>query len=217
MLFRRPHHTGFAALAIALAALAGCAPAAVVPPRPLPLPAAPPPSGEACLEELNTRGVSFELVSERAAVGGCNVLNAVRLRKLLAPFDRPADMTCQMALLLDDFEINVVQVAAQRYFNRRVALVHQLGAYSCRNINGTHKLSEHARGQAIDIGGFVLDGGIEISVKDHWKGAGARSLFLHDVARGACRIFNVVLTPNTNADHLGHLHLDLGPYPLCGA
>jgi len=215
MLFRRPHHAGFGALAVVLTGLAGCAPAAV-PPRPAPLPA-PPPSGEACLDQLAARGVTFDLVSERAAVGGCNVINAVRLKRLLAPFDQPADMTCQMALLLDDFEINVVQVAAQRYFNRRVTLVRQLGAYSCRNIAGTHKLSEHAHGRAIDIGGFELDGGVQISVKDHWNGAGARSLFLHEVARGACRIFTVVLTPNTNADHLGHLHLDLGPYPLCGA
>lgn len=216
MLFRRAHSAGFAALAVVLAGLAGCAPAAVAPPRPAPLPPAPP-GGEACLDQLAARGVSFELVSERAAIGGCNVVNAVRLKKLLAAFDRPADMSCEMALLLDDFEINVVQVAAQRYFNRRVTLVRQLGSYSCRNINGTRKLSEHAHGQAIDIGGFELEGGTQITVKDHWQGAGARSLFLHDVARGACRIFNVVLTPNTNADHLGHLHLDLGPYPLCGA
>ncbi len=219
MLLRRLPFSGLGALAaVVIAGLAGCAPAAVAPPVPQPQPLpAPAPRGEACLDQLYTRGVGYELVSERASVGGCTLFNAVRLKKLLVPFDRPADMTCQMALLMDEFEINVVQVAAQRYFNRRVSLVRQLGSYSCRNVNGTRHLSEHAHGQAIDIGGFELDDGTRITVKDHWKGAGARSLFLHDVARGACRIFNVVLTPNTNADHLGHLHFDLGPYPLCSA
>lgn len=205
----------FAAFGAAVALLASCAPAAVVPPaRPLPLPA---PQGAACLDQLMQRGIAYQMVSERAAISGCNVVNAVRVAALLAPFDKPATMTCEMALRVDDFEINVVQVAAQRYFSRRVVRIDHLGAYSCRNVSGTHHLSEHAHGQAIDIAGFELEGGMKISVKDHWTGAGARSRFLQEVARGACRIFAVVLTPRSNADHLNHLHLDIGPQPLCEA
>jgi hypothetical protein len=36
------------------------------------------------------------------------------------------------------------------------------------------------------------------------------------VAQGACKIFSVVMTPNRNAEHHDHLHLDIGPYKLCG-
>lgn len=198
-----------------LALLAGCAPAAVVPP-----PGSPGPGrlqGKACLDALTQRGIVYQLVSEHAAVNACNLAGAVRVSKLQAPFDKPAEMTCEMALKLDEFETNVVQPAALRYFNRRVTLVRQFGAYSCRNVNGTRRLSEHARGQAIDIGGFELDGGMTISVKEHWRGAGARSNFLREVARGACGIFRVVLTPKSNREHRDHMHLDLGPYPLCDA
>lgn len=208
---------GLGAVLVLAAVLASCAPAAVVPHAPPPGPVHRVPEGDACLDQLMQRGIAFQMVSERAAIGGCNVINAVRVAHLLTPFDKPADMTCEMALLLDDFEINVVQVAAQRYFNRRVTEIRHLGAYSCRNISGTRRLSEHAHGQAIDIAGFDLDGGIRISVKEHWTGAGARSRFLQEVARGACRIFNVVLTPKSNAEHLDHMHLDIGPYPLCEA
>ena len=212
MVFRRPNISGLGALVVA-ASLAACAPRAVVPPSPV----APPPSGSVCLDELTARGIDYELVSEHAAISGCNMLNAVRVAGLLAPFDKPATMTCGLALRLDDFEINVVQVAAERYFHRRVVEIYQYGAYACRNIAGTHRLSEHAHGEAIDIAGFALDSGLKIMVKADWAAAGNRSRFLHEVARGACRIFDVVLTPDANADHLDHIHLDLGRYKLCKA
>jgi hypothetical protein len=211
-----PNAIRIGAVLAVLAALAACAPRAVVPPPPAPFPPAVP-RGDACLAQLEQRGIDYRMVTERAAIGGCYIVNAVRLSALLVPFDKPADMTCEMALMLDDFEINVVQVAAQRYFKRRVTLLRHFGAYSCRNIAGTRRLSEHAHGQAIDIAGFELDGGERILVKDDWSGHGARSRFLQEVARGACRIFNVVLTPKSNAEHLDHLHLDIGPYPLCEA
>lgn len=212
MFFRRPNITGLGALAFA-ASVAACAPRAVVPPQPI----APPPSGAVCLDQLTRRGIDFALVSEHAAISGCNVVTAVRVAGLLEPFDKPATMTCGLALRLDDFEINVVQVAAERYFHRRVVEIYQYGAYACRNIAGTHRLSEHAHGEAIDIAGFELDGGLKIMVKADWRNAGSRSRFLHEVARGACRIFDVVLTPDANADHLDHIHLDLGRYKLCRA
>jgi len=47
-------------------------------------------------------------------------------------------------------------------------------------------------------------------------GTGAKALFLHEVAKGACGIFDMVLTPYSNAFHQDHLHLDTGPYKHCG-
>ena len=214
MLIRRPKLAGLGALVVALATLAACAPRAVLPP---PSPVPPPPAGGACLDQLSTRGIPFALVAERAAVSGCNVAQAVKVDGLLEPFDKPATMSCDLALRLDEFEINVVQVAAEEHFHRRVVEIYQYGAYACRDIAGTHRLSEHAHGEAIDIAGFELEGGLKILVRQHWRGAGERSRFLHEVARGACRMFNVVLTPDANRDHRDHIHLDLGPYKLCRA
>lgn len=206
---RRPAYPGFGALALVLATLAACAPREVQP--------LPPPAGGACLDELSARGVAFDVVSEQAALGACNLTDAVRVKGLEARFDKPATMRCELALRLDEFEVNVVQAAAEQHFHRRVVEIYHYGAYACRNIAGTHRLSAHARGEAIDIAGFELDGGLKIMIKEHWRGAGERSRFLHDVARGACRMFNVVLTPDADRDHLDHIHLDLGPYKLCRA
>ncbi len=176
-----------------------------------------PSPGELCLAELSQRGISYEVMPTYATAGACNVMNGVRVAGLLTPFSRPATLSCSMALRLDEFEINVVQMAAQRYLKRKVIEMRQVGSYSCRNIAGSHRISMHASGQAIDISGFVLDDGTLVSVKNDWSGRGAPAKFLHEVARGACGLFSVVLTPNTNADHHEHLHLDLGPWPLCDA
>lgn len=217
VVFRRSNATAVGAVLVVAATLAACAPRLSAPPPAHPGPTVSVPHGDACLEALDLRGVAYRMVTEHASIGGCNPANAVQLNGLLVPFDKPATMTCEMAVLLDDFEINVVQMAAQRYFHRRVTRIEHFGAYSCRNVSGTRRLSEHAHGQAIDIAGFELDDGTRIMVKDHWTRAGIKSRFLQDVARGACRIFNVVLTPKSNAEHLNHLHLDIGPYPLCEA
>lgn len=214
MSFRHPKITGFGALAAVLAMLAACAPRAVAPP---PSVVPPLPSGEACQEQLQAHGVAFEIVSERAAIGDCNVIDAVRVAGLATPFDKPATMTCPLALRLDEFETEIVQAEAERYFHRRVVEIYQYGAYYCRDIKGTHRLSEHAHGDAIDIAGFELAGGRRIMVKTDWHGEGAPARFLHAVARGACRMFDVVLTPDANADHRDHIHVDLGPYKLCRA
>jgi hypothetical protein len=204
-----------------LAALTGCSlsPAPDLSAAPPPLPAYKPPAapGQFCLDQLSERGIGFDMVPMVASLGFCSITNGVRVERLLAPFDKPATVTCPMALRLDDFEINVVQMAAQRLFNRRLVRIRQLSSYSCRNIAGTSRLSAHARGQAIDIAGFELEGGLVISVKSHWAGTDPRAQFLHEVAHGACRMFSVVLTPDSNADHHDHLHLDIGPRPYCDA
>jgi len=211
MSFRRPITPGFGALLVVLAMLAACAPRAVVPLAPVP----PPASGPACFRELTERGVPFQLVNEPATISGCNLLNAVRVTGAGVRFDKPATMTCGLALRLDDFEADVVQAAAERYFHRRVIEIYHFGAYACRNINGTHRLSVHARGEAIDIAGFELAGGEKILVKTDWHDGGDRGRFLREIARSACRMFNVVLTPDSNSDHRDHIHLDLGPYRVC--
>ncbi len=201
------------------AALAACsgAPPAPPPAPPVAIYHPPPTAEEVCLDELSERGIVYEMVPMHVAFGRCNLVNGVRVQRLLAAFNTPATLSGPMALRLDEFEINVVQMAAQRHFKQKVVRIRQIGSYSCRDIARTHRLSEHASGRALDIAGFVLKDGTAISVKDDWAGRGPRAQFLHEVARGACSLFSVVLTPDTNADHHEHLHLDIGPRPFCDA
>lgn len=198
----------------ALGLLSACAASRAVPPSPGPA-AAP---ALLCLEALGRRGAAFEPVAERASAGGCRLVNGVSLRQTAARIEPPATMTCPLALALADFEARVVQPAAQRHFGRRVAAIRNWGAYSCRMRSGdSRRLSEHALGQAIDIFAFDLAGGTRIAVRDHWRERGPRGRFLREVARGACAMFSVVLTPKSDAAHADHLHLDIGPNRLCDA
>lgn len=204
--------------ALLLAALASCAPRVVAPPSPAPsAPYGRPGEALQCLDELGRRGSVFEVVAERASANGCRLTNGVSLTRSSVALDKAATLGCPLALALYDFETRVVQPAAQKYFRRNLVRINHFGAYDCRNIRGTRRLSEHAKGLALDIGSFELEGNIRISVKEHWRNAGPRSRFLEEVAKGACSVFSMVLTPRSDSEHHDHFHVDIGPRPHCGA
>lgn len=83
-------------------------------------------------------------------------------------------------------------------------------AYSCRNRNraATGKLSEHARGGAIDLSGFGLGDGRAVSVLEGWSSADWGAT-LRRLRAGACRTFSTVLGPGSNALHADHFHFDV--------
>jgi hypothetical protein len=203
---------------------------------PAPRVAAPPPPptlldpDAACLQDLTSLQVMFEPVQ---AFGdpeqGCGIVNPVRVAGAGVAFNRPGVMTCDMARTVARFEREVIQPVAWAKFGQPVTKIVHAGTYDCRvRRNGTTqaaagssksrggRLSEHAKGRAIDLMGFELADGTRVSVKKDWRGAGAKSAFLQGVARGSCSTFNVVLTPNHDRLHQDHLHLDTGPYTLCG-
>ncbi|GGC19679.1 extensin [Novosphingobium marinum] len=103
-----------------------------------------------------------------------------------------------------------VQPAAQRHLGSRVERIGHLGTYSCRRIGGGESgtWSEHATGNSIDIAAFVLEDGQRIAVLQDWDGGNEASRFLRQVRDDACGIFGTVLSPEYNAAHADHLHLD---------
>lgn len=124
---------------------------------------------------------------------------------------RPDVVTsCPVAASLALWEQHVLQPAAERYFGSRVAAIDHLGSYSCRRINGRPdgRYSEHSTADAIDIAGFRLADGTRISVLRDWNGDGAGAAFLREVRDGACPLYATVLSPDYNAAHADHLHLD---------
>jgi hypothetical protein len=170
-------------------------------------------SGRACLARLDAQEVSYRPVD--APSSSCQVDTAVRVSRVEARLNRPAVMSCALASRLDDFERAVVQPLAKAELGQRVVRIDQMGAFSCRRVNGSLRLSQHATGLAIDIGGFRLSDGTTVSVEHDWNEPGPKRLFLRHLARQACGYFSVVLTPDSNADHHNHLHLDIGPDRLC--
>lgn len=119
-------------------------------------------------------------------------------------------MTCLTAAGLAIWMRHGVQPAAERHLGARVQRVEHLGTYNCRRIGGGSDggWSEHARGNAIDIAAFVLEDGRRISVLDDWESEGSEAGFLHSARDAACASYSTVLSPDYNAAHADHLHLD---------
>ena len=173
-------------------------------------------AGSQCFGALSQRQVAYTRIDDFGSNGGCGIAQAIELHASTASLNQTATLGCPLAVALNDFERQVLQPTAQRYFGQHVARIHHFGAYSCRaRSSNAGRLSEHAKGRAIDISGFELADGTVIRLKDHWRGAGDRSRFLHDVGRSACGVFQVVLGPNHDRAHHDHFHFDIGPWRLC--
>lgn len=123
-----------------------------------------------------------------------------------------ATIGCPMTAALDRWVRNAVQPAAYRHFGRPVAEIRQMASYGCRGRNGNSygAPSEHAFGNALDIGAFRLAGGGEISVvRGWWKGSPRERAFLQEVMGGACAEFYTMLGPGSDRHHYNHIHVDL--------
>lgn len=123
---------------------------------------------------------------------------------------RGAQATCAVDAALAWWLRHSVQPAAKATLGESVVRIEHLGTNNCRRIGGgaNGRWSEHASGNAIDIAGFVLADGRRVSVRKDWNGTGDAAAFLHTVRDGACRSFGTVLSPDYNAAHADHLHLD---------
>jgi hypothetical protein len=118
--------------------------------------------------------------------------------------------SCPVATALLLWDGRVVQAAAERHFGQGVAAFVHAGSFSCRRLYGRESgaWSEHATADAVDILGFRLEDGRTVSVLRDWPRTGTEAAFLRDVRDGACDLFTTVLSPEYNAAHRDHLHLD---------
>ena len=180
---------------------------------------------DACIQLLREAGVQVERAEDRDDGGFCVVQGAVRLTggaiTPLAPGGLV--MQCPMAVRYVIWDRQVLQPAAREAFGQSVARVETYGTYACRRINGqagaSAQPSEHARANALDVAGVTLADGRKVSVLADWSGEGpagaAGADFLRQIRAGACRVFATVLSPEYNAAHRDHLHLDGAARGLC--
>ena len=82
--------------------------------------------------------------------------------------------------------------------------------YVCRTRNHQRgaRVSEHGKGNAIDISSLRLANGQSISVERDW-GRGSEGRALRAMRRKACGPFGVVLGPGSDAFHDDHFHFDI--------
>ncbi len=170
-----------------------------------------------CLANLGQLA-QFQTLPDRDYGGGCYTFGSVRLTQVGVPVSNLGPMNCSLAATFTAWVRNSVMPAARLYLGAELARVETFGSYSCRNINGAQagRLSEHASANAVDVSGFVLAGGRRITLKQDWTSPdpSVRS-FLLAIRTSACRRFKTVLSPDYNALHADHFHLDMGRGPFC--
>ena len=164
-----------------------------------------------CRALLRDIGADDVAVPPRSAGPSCGYRDGMRLGSRPIGF-RPAGpvTSCSVAAGLYLLEARVIQPAAMRHLGSRVTAIDHAGSYSCRRLYGRSDgaYSEHATADAIDILGFRLADGQRVSVLRDWGGATPKAEFLREVRDGSCRLFSTVLSPDYNAAHADHLHLD---------
>ena len=162
-----------------------------------------------CRAVLERSEVAFAALPEQGE-GACARTDRTRLEEYpFSPGTPP--VTCPAAAALHLWERDTLRPLAQELFGSELARIEHLGAYSCRRLYGRSSgaWSEHATANAIDIAAFVLEDGTRISVLRDWSDGTAKQEFLRGARDGACQAFATTLSPDYNAAHADHFHLDM--------
>lgn len=170
-----------------------------------------------CDQALKTSGLRVSHQADTPADAACPLRNILRVQGANVALSSSFLASCPLAVAFALFERHSLQPAAQAVFGQAVTRVDHLGSFACRNIynRAEGRVSQHASANALDIAGFRLADGRSISVLKDWPGQGDSARFLRHVRDGACEDFNVVLSPDYNAAHRNHFHLDMGPWWVC--
>ena len=172
------------------------------------------PSSEvACRSELRRLGVAFRDVARIADGPTCGIDYPIELSGLASGVAiRPAvKLNCQVTLAFAKWvKFELVPSSRFRYLSG-VGRITPMGGYSCRKMNSrsSNPWSEHARGNAIDIGTITLKNGKEIDVRSKSFFAFREKALLKAVRSDSCKYFSTVLGPGSDPNHWNHFHFDL--------
>lgn len=170
---------------------------------------------ENCAITLNRAGLTAVLKPPKNVGTACTVEGAISVARFSTARIKAEDMRCALAARLYAWERHVLQPAARRILGEEIAEITHFGSFSCRTIAGRKSMSEHATANAFDISGFRTKSGKLISVKRDWGKATAEGRLLYAARDGLCDWFNATLSPDYNADHADHFHVDMGWWQTC--
>lgn len=148
-----------------------------------------------------------------ARVKGCGLEDPVEVTSVDGIALTPAaTVDCSTAAALNTW----VHAAAKPAFDGAGGGLEALrvaASYICRSRNNVPgaRISEHGRGKAIDISGFILASGAEITVAQDYR-RGSYSRPLKAVHKAACGPFGTTLGPGSDGRHEDHLHMDTARY-----
>lgn len=182
-------------------------------------PAPPPvPPSVSCLDALAATGAVFTVLdtsSEPPALEGCGMVDGVSVSRgpTGIQYRPPIRVSCAFARALPAMEA-IVQSTANEILGEPVTTAKTMGSYGCRTIQSTRspgRLSEHAFGNAIDVGEWWTRGLHAVVLRDFRReepeGQLLRALAERLRASGAV---GRLLDPDYDAAHRNHFHLE-GP------
>jgi hypothetical protein len=177
-----------------------------------------PPSS--CVERL-AKIAQFASLPEVTGPGECGIADVVRLENIVMPdgsmvaVSPYATLGCPMAEALAQW-MRDIGPAANEFGSPPAAITNQ-SAYVCRGRNGNPaaKLSEHGRGNALDVASIKLANGRLLDLTNR----SVSEDFRRRVRDAACDRFATVLGPGSDRFHETHVHLDLAErkngYSMC--
>lgn len=175
-----------------------------------------------CMAQLTAARVTFRPVPDRVNSATCGVAAGGVLGPDMGTVARMApgdvEMTCRTALALSIWRRQSLEPAAREILGSDVVQIDHMGAYACRNVNNggvSNRISAHSQAAALDFAGVRLRDGRRISVAADWAGDDPEARFLRRIRDDACRIFGTVLSPDYNAVHRDHLHLEATDTRFC--
>jgi hypothetical protein len=199
-------------------------------PLPRPRPAIPAPADIAA-EPLPPSACQLGLTSDIAAIevlppvngaDGCGIADAVRLSavvtkdKVRVAVIPPATLHCRMAEAVAHWvREEVAPIAAT--LGAPLGGIANYAAYECRGRNRIvgAQISEHGKGNALDIRALTLTNGRSYELTDIAVAKDARER----LKASACARFTTVLGPASDGFHEGHVHVDLAErrsgYRIC--
>lgn len=145
-------------------------------------------------------------------INGCGIGEAVRLRSVSGvTLSQSSLMDCGTAKALKTWTERGAKPAL-RGTGGGLASYRVAAHYACRTRNNQPgaRISEHGKGRAIDISGFTLRDGTQLTVLRDWNSRNGKAL--KAMHKAACGPFGTVLGPNADRFHRDHFHFDTARY-----
>ena len=174
-----------------------------------------------CLDALAATGAVFTRApadDEAPLHPGCGMIEGVRVSRGPSglQYRPPIRVSCTFARALPAVE-RVLQETATELLGEPIEVARTMGSYGCRTIQSTRspgRLSEHAVGNAIDVGEWWTRRVKAVVVRD-FRGAGPEGAFLRALAERlrASGTLERLLDPDYDLAHRNHFHLEGHPLP----
>ncbi|SOC38338.1 hypothetical protein SAMN05892877_10588 [Rhizobium subbaraonis] len=172
-----------------------------------------PAAEKSCRQRLQRLGVKFRDLPRIGKGNSCGIAYPIELQGLSGGIQiKPAaQVNCQITEAFARWVKNELAPAARLRYLSGVKSIHQMSSYSCRTMNSRRgaAMSEHAKGNAIDVGKIVLNSGKAILVRNKSFFAFREKGLLKAVRSDSCKYFTTVLGPGSDRFHKDHFHFDL--------